>query len=86
MFKSKYILFHDFDEIVLPYKQKNLNEMMPDLERTHKQTTIGILYIVRYNFDQRHDLYFSKLYFEKWKRVPGVNILEHISSTRPKKF
>ena len=46
-----YILFHDFDEIVLPHKHNNSNEMMADLERTHKQTTIGILKITCYTVE-----------------------------------
>ena len=87
MFQSKYILFHDFDEIVLPYKHKNLNEMMSYLERLHNQTTIGEIKIKRYLFQEK-DASFkadTNLHSKKWQS--GMNILEYmsgISEWRPK--
>ena len=81
MYHSKYILFHDFDEIVVPYKHNSLNELMGYMERLWNHDTIGLSRFERYLFQQRQkvDGMFRKLFFKKWERVPGINILEHMS-------
>ena len=57
MYQSKYNLFHDFDEIALPYKHNTLNEMMKYLERLHYQSTIGEIKIERYFFQKKDTSY-----------------------------
>ena len=81
MYHSKYILFQDFDEIVVPYKHNTLNALMAYKESMWKHDTIGLSRFERCLFQQRLKVkgIFQKLFFEKWQRVPGINILEHMS-------
>ena len=81
MYHSKYILFHDFDEIVVPYKHNTLDKLMAREESMRKHDTIGLSRFERCLFQERLKVngIFQKLFFEKWQRVPGLNILEHMS-------
>ena len=78
MYHSKYILFHDFDEIVLPMKHNNLNEMMNYLERLHHQSTIGEVKIKRYFFMKKDNSYKTQTnsHLKTWRS--SLNILEYI--------
>lgn len=43
MYKSKYLLLNDIDEIIMPYKHDNLQLMMEELEQEHTGTDVFVI-------------------------------------------
>ncbi|XP_069465185.1 uncharacterized protein [Ambystoma mexicanum] len=74
MYRSKYLLLHDIDEIVLPIRHRDWKSMMADFET--QGTNIGVFMFENYVF--RHDVFDYTFNNSAWDAVPGINILQHI--------
>ncbi|XP_066569254.1 uncharacterized protein LOC136758619 [Amia ocellicauda] len=76
MYRTKYLLLNDIDEIIVPYQHNNLHKLMEQLAMQNPGTSVFLI--------ENH--IFPKNYFDDskrfvlplWKRVPGINIMEHI--------
>ncbi|XP_062855593.1 beta-1,4-galactosyltransferase galt-1-like isoform X2 [Trichomycterus rosablanca] len=76
MYRSKYVLLNDIDEIIMPYKHKNLESLMDALQQEHQRASVFLFenhVFPKTQFD--HSGRFSR---PEWKNVPGVNIMEHV--------
>ncbi|XP_063001050.1 beta-1,4-galactosyltransferase galt-1-like [Elgaria multicarinata webbii] len=76
MYKTKYLLLNDIDEIILPIKYPDWKTMMHNLQKQNPKSGIFLF--------ENH--VFPKTIFEPnnpfnislWGSVPGVNILQHV--------
>uniref|UniRef100_A0A670YDB2 Glycosyltransferase family 92 protein n=1 Tax=Pseudonaja textilis TaxID=8673 RepID=A0A670YDB2_PSETE len=75
MFKSKYLLLIDPDEVILPVKDRDWKSLMDRLEKEHPE--IGVFLFENQVFRRT---VFSKtpFNFSSWAAVPGFNVFEHI--------
>lgn len=76
MYQSRYVALQDLDEIILPMNLKNWTELLPELERKYNQ--IGTFEFENNYFPLSITDSSSKYSPDSWKKVTGVNILEHI--------
>ncbi|KAJ7308022.1 hypothetical protein JRQ81_008522 [Phrynocephalus forsythii] len=76
MYRSRYVVLNDIDEIILPIKHLNWKTMMKSLEDQNPET--GIYFFESHFFP--HSVFASVDGFSSalWKTLPGVNILQHI--------
>ncbi|KAK2826480.1 hypothetical protein Q5P01_020694 [Channa striata] len=81
MDRSRYVLLNDIDEIIMPYQHRNLKGLMDMLQQKHPNT--GVFLIENHIFPKKHFEPSRKFNLPQWKRVPGVNILEHIYREDP---
>ncbi|KAJ6652644.1 hypothetical protein lerEdw1_011239 [Lerista edwardsae] len=78
MYKSKYVLLNDVDEIILPIMDTDWNLMMQRLERQHPST--GVFLFENHVFPNNVFASTAEGFnFSSWSLVPGVNILQHTS-------
>ncbi|XP_029468820.1 beta-1,4-galactosyltransferase galt-1-like [Rhinatrema bivittatum] len=76
MYRSKFVVLIDIDEIILPQKHQNWKEMMDDLQEEHPD--VGIFLFQRFLFPV-NTLYRTDAFnISSWTSIPGVNILQHI--------
>ncbi|KPP57218.1 hypothetical protein Z043_125081, partial [Scleropages formosus] len=76
MYRSRYILLNDIEEIIVPYQHATLGLLIENLQRQNPSVSVFLI--------ENH--IFPKTVFDtngtfslpQWKKVPGVNILEHI--------
>ncbi|XP_048025241.1 uncharacterized protein LOC125254603 [Megalobrama amblycephala] len=75
MYQSHYVALQDLDELILPLKVKTWPELLPELEKMYG-TTVG------FEFETNAFPFTAKAYTDyeqdKWKNVPGWNILNYI--------
>ncbi|XP_048840859.1 beta-1,4-galactosyltransferase galt-1-like [Brienomyrus brachyistius] len=76
MYRSKYLLLNDIDEIIVPYQHATLELLLEDLQR--QNPTVGVFIIQNRFFPKTVFDDEGRFSFPRWKIVPGVNILEHI--------
>ncbi|XP_048099734.1 uncharacterized protein LOC125294781 [Alosa alosa] len=76
MYQSKYLLLNDFDEIIMPYKHASLEKLMDTLQQQHPNA--GVFRIENHIFPKTQFEDTGRFRLPQWRRVPGVNILEHI--------
>ncbi|XP_069832335.1 beta-1,4-galactosyltransferase galt-1-like [Dendropsophus ebraccatus] len=71
MYRSKYVLLNDLDEIILPVKHWNWMSLMGDLEEQFPDTSVFCV--------ENHvfPITANVSGFDLWTDVPGVNILSH---------
>ncbi|KAM8934329.1 beta-1,4-galactosyltransferase galt-1-like [Pelodytes ibericus] len=76
MYKSKYVLLNDVDEIILPFQHRNWESLMESLERKYPNS--GIFSFENHIFPQTvaTDVDFSQI--SSWREVPGFNILQYV--------
>ncbi|XP_027679156.1 solute carrier family 2, facilitated glucose transporter member 8 isoform X6 [Chelonia mydas] len=76
MYKSKFVLLNDIDEIILPMKHPDWKIMMSGLQEQNRGA--GIFLFESHVFPKT--VYASTDIFNitSWNAVPGVNILQHI--------
>ncbi|XP_048861103.1 beta-1,4-galactosyltransferase galt-1-like [Brienomyrus brachyistius] len=76
MYRSKYLLLNDIDEIIVPYQHATLELLLEDLQR--QNPTVGVFLIENHIFPKT--VFDDKGTFNltQWKNVPGINIMEHI--------
>lgn len=71
MYKSKFVLFNDIDEIILPVKDWDWSSLMENLQKKHPDTSVFC--IENHVFPTSVNI----SGFDKWSHVPRVNILTH---------
>uniref|UniRef100_A0ABM5F7A6 Glycosyltransferase family 92 protein n=1 Tax=Pogona vitticeps TaxID=103695 RepID=A0ABM5F7A6_9SAUR len=76
MYRSRYVVLNDIDEIILPTKHLNWKTMMNSLENQNPET--GIYFFESHFFPQSVLSSIDRFNVPLWKTVPGVNILQHI--------
>ncbi|XP_071979637.1 beta-1,4-galactosyltransferase galt-1-like [Engystomops pustulosus] len=76
MYRSKYVLLNDLDEIILPFEHQMWDSMMEKLEQEHPD--VGAFLFESHNFPQSAvtDGIFPNV--SSWKDVPGFNLLNHV--------
>ncbi|XP_017321843.1 uncharacterized protein LOC108264630 isoform X1 [Ictalurus punctatus] len=86
MYQTRYVALQDLDEIILPMNLKNWTELLPELERKYNQ--IGGFEFENNYFPLSITDSSPKYSPDSWKKVTGVNILQHIIriSNDPTKF
>ncbi|XP_073473603.1 beta-1,4-galactosyltransferase galt-1-like [Aquarana catesbeiana] len=71
MYKSKFVLLNDIDEMILPIKDWDWSSMMENLQNKHPDTSVFLfeshLFPIPVNISG----------FDMWSHVPGVNILTY---------
>ncbi|XP_061459526.1 beta-1,4-galactosyltransferase galt-1-like isoform X1 [Rhineura floridana] len=76
MYRSKYVILNDIDEIILPIKYPSWKTMISNLEDQNPGT--GIFLFENYLFPQNVFSSIDTFKISFWKIVPGANILQHI--------
>ncbi|XP_071783978.2 uncharacterized protein LOC139933694 isoform X1 [Centroberyx gerrardi] len=76
MYRSKYLLLNDIDEIIMPYKHVNLQLMMENLEQGHPG--VAIFVVTNHIFPKTQFDDSGRFKLAQWQSIPGINILEHI--------
>ncbi|XP_068128129.1 uncharacterized protein [Hyperolius riggenbachi] len=71
MYKSKFVLLHDIDEIILPVQDEDWFSLMEHLQRLHPDTSVFCFE------DHVFTTSASASGFDLWPDIPGVNILLH---------
>lgn len=77
MYSSKYVLLNDIDEIIAPYKHRDLHELMEYLSSQNPKAGVFLIenHIYPKNVFDETGRYSQQA---EWKNVPGINILEHV--------
>ncbi|XP_073418898.1 uncharacterized protein [Dendrobates tinctorius] len=72
MYRSKYVLLNDMDEIILPIKHWDWTSMMADLQNQFPNTSVFCIenHVFPTNIKEST--------FDLWTNVPGTNILNHL--------
>ncbi|XP_069465576.1 uncharacterized protein [Ambystoma mexicanum] len=74
MYKSKYVVLIDMDEIIMPKKHQNWASMMAYLQKKYRKR--GIFIFENHVFPNNvFDLTFN---LSAWKAIPGDNVLLHV--------
>ncbi|XP_031425873.1 uncharacterized protein LOC116221034 [Clupea harengus] len=76
MYQSKYLLMNDIDEIIMPYKHANLENLMGILQQ--QRPNAGVFKIENHIFPKTQFDDSGRFRLPRWRSVPGVNILEHV--------
>ncbi|XP_073468292.1 beta-1,4-galactosyltransferase galt-1-like [Aquarana catesbeiana] len=71
MYKSKFVLLNDIDEIIFPVKDWDWSSLMESLQNKHPDTSV--FYVENHIFPNSVNI----SGFDLWSHVPGVNILRH---------
>ncbi|XP_077317224.1 glycosyltransferase family 92 protein F13G3.3-like [Lithobates pipiens] len=80
MYKSKFVLLLDIDEILLPVKDRDWSSMMESLQKTHPNTSV-------FRFGSHvFPTAIRNSGLDMWSHVPGVNILTHLLRRPNKNF
>uniref|UniRef100_UPI0037E73847 beta-1,4-galactosyltransferase galt-1-like n=1 Tax=Semicossyphus pulcher TaxID=241346 RepID=UPI0037E73847 len=81
MDRSRYVLLHDINEIMMPYQHHSLKPLMVFLQQQHPK--VGVFLV-------ENHLYLKQLFeggkndsLPQWRGVAGFNILEHIYKVTP---
>ncbi|XP_077334778.1 beta-1,4-galactosyltransferase galt-1-like [Lithobates pipiens] len=71
MYKSKFVLLNDIDEIILPVKDWDWSSLMENLQNKHPDTSV-------FRFESHvFPIPVNNSGFDLWPHVPGVNILTY---------
>ncbi|XP_064410328.1 beta-1,4-galactosyltransferase galt-1-like [Latimeria chalumnae] len=76
MYRSKYVLLNDIDEIILPIKHQDWHKLMVFLEKAHPHT--GVFLIQNHIFPKTQFDENNPFKATNWSAIPGVNILNHV--------
>ncbi|KAL2092658.1 hypothetical protein ACEWY4_012456 [Coilia grayii] len=76
MYQSRYVLLNDIDEIIMPYKHASLGDLMDTLQKQHSDA--GVFKIETHVYPKTVFDNSGRFNLSEWRRVPGINILEHI--------
>ncbi|XP_063791956.1 uncharacterized protein LOC134948102 [Pseudophryne corroboree] len=82
MYRSRFVLLNDIDEIILPSGHKTWDNLMESLQK--QNPGVGVFLFEAFAFPQTvvTDGNFSGI--SSWKQVPGFDILQHINREPPK--
>ncbi|XP_060106595.1 uncharacterized protein LOC132580004 [Heteronotia binoei] len=76
MYRSKYVLLNDVDEIILPGKYPDWKTMMQDLQEQNPMA--GVFRFETHVFPKTVFTLTYKFNTSSWNTIPGVNILQHV--------
>ncbi|XP_073496380.1 uncharacterized protein [Phyllobates terribilis] len=76
MYRSKYVLLNDVDEIILPFENMTWDSMMEKLQRENPD--VGVFLFESHNFPQTAVTDENFPDTSSWKDVPGFNLLSHV--------
>ncbi|KAL8174345.1 UNVERIFIED_CONTAM: hypothetical protein K2H54_043365 [Gekko kuhli] len=76
MYRSRYVLLNDMDEIILPGKYADWKTMMQNLEQQHPDA--GVFLFENHIFPNTVFTLNYKFNTSSWNAIPGVNILQHV--------
>ncbi|XP_040261538.1 uncharacterized protein LOC120977603 [Bufo bufo] len=76
MYRTRFVLLNDIDEIILPFSHMTWDAMMKSLQQ--QNPNVGIFLFENHIFPQTVpiDVHFSDI--ASWKDVPGYNILQYV--------
>ncbi|KAL8174347.1 UNVERIFIED_CONTAM: hypothetical protein K2H54_042883 [Gekko kuhli] len=75
MYRSRYVLLNDMDEIILPGKYADWKTMMQNLQQQHPDA--GVFLFENHIFPKTVFTPTDMFNISSWSTVPGVNILSH---------
>ncbi|XP_075691183.1 uncharacterized protein LOC142659196 [Rhinoderma darwinii] len=76
MYRSKYVVFNDLDEIILPFEDMTWDSMMERLQRENPD--VGVFMFESHIFPQTAVVDGNFPGVSSWKDVPGFNLLNHV--------
>ncbi|XP_069842754.1 uncharacterized protein [Dendropsophus ebraccatus] len=76
MYRTRYVLLNDIDEIILPFTHMSWDTMMESLQRHNPK--IGIFLFENHIFPQTLPIDGNFSDISSWKDVPGYNILQYV--------
>ncbi|XP_069097888.1 glycosyltransferase family 92 protein F13G3.3-like isoform X2 [Pleurodeles waltl] len=76
MYRSKYVILIDLDEIILPFKHPDWTSMMYSLQKQHPN--VGAFLFENHIFPKHVFSPTEGFNTSSWEAVPGVDILKHI--------
>lgn len=76
MYRSRYVLMHDPDEVIIPTGNVSFETFMSDLEKTHGENVN--FYFPNNVFPQEEMEENSSYDRPEWKHLPGTNLLMHM--------
>lgn len=76
MYRSKYVILIDLDEIILPFKHPDWTSMMDGLQKQHPD--VGAFLFENHIFPKHVFSPIEGFNTSSWEAVPGVDILKHI--------
>ncbi|XP_075041996.1 beta-1,4-galactosyltransferase galt-1-like [Mixophyes fleayi] len=76
MYRTKFVVLNDIDEIILPFKHQTWDSMVESLQQQNPR--VGIFLFENHIFPQTvaTDRNFSNI--SSWKSLPGFNILQYV--------
>ncbi|XP_075041911.1 glycosyltransferase family 92 protein ZK381.2-like isoform X2 [Mixophyes fleayi] len=75
MYRSKFVLLNDIDEIILPFQHQTWDSMMESLKQQNPE--VGIFLFESYAFPQTVITHGNFSGVSSWKEVPGFDLLQH---------
>ncbi|KAM4020263.1 beta-1,4-galactosyltransferase galt-1-like isoform 2-T3 [Anomaloglossus baeobatrachus] len=76
MYRTKFVLLNDIDEIILPFSHTSWDTMMKSLQQ--QKPNVGIFLFENHIFPQTVPVNVSFSNISSWKDVPGYNILQYV--------
>ncbi|XP_048368095.1 uncharacterized protein LOC125441530 [Sphaerodactylus townsendi] len=76
MYRSKYLLLNDVDEIILPIKYPDWKTMMHNLQGQHP--TAAVFFFESHLFPEHVFTLHDPFNISSWRKIPGTNILQHV--------
>ncbi|XP_069799984.1 uncharacterized protein [Dendropsophus ebraccatus] len=76
MYRTKFVLLNDIDEIILPFSHMSWDTMMESLQQQYPN--VGIFLFENHIFPQTVPIDGNFSDISSWKDVPGYNILQYI--------
>ncbi|MEE6505014.1 hypothetical protein FKM82_005416 [Ascaphus truei] len=76
MYRSKFVLLNDLDEIILPFQHNNWENLMESLQK--QNPGVDVFLFENHIFPQTKVTNGNFSNISSWKEVPGFNILQHI--------
>ncbi|XP_071354851.1 beta-1,4-galactosyltransferase galt-1-like [Trachinotus anak] len=81
MDRSRYVLLHDIDEIIMPYQHNSLKPLMDIVQQQHPKA--GVFLVENHIYPKTPFEESKRGPMPRWRGVPGFNILEHIYKWEP---
>ncbi|XP_054854480.1 uncharacterized protein LOC129342640 [Eublepharis macularius] len=76
MYKSRYVLLNDIDEIILPIKYPDWKTMMQKLQEQHPWA--AVFFFQSHLFPNHVFTPNDPFNISSWRKIPGTNILQHV--------
>ncbi|XP_077140423.1 uncharacterized protein LOC143805244 isoform X2 [Ranitomeya variabilis] len=76
MYRTRFVLLNDVDEIILPFSHMSWDTMMKSLQQ--QKPNVGIFLFENHIFPQTASINVSFSNISSWKGIPGHNILQYV--------